>query len=201
MIGWAPSRAVFFWAAVPVLTGVAVYLYIASMFQSCTCHLITRVNKVELTSLFRLRAAREFMALMGPRILAEQGELPPDWLERSTTIEELAASADRNPDAPVEVLPVAGFSFLNVLVFLFRLSRRRLDVGCNSRRPDAATMTLPNVANMISLVVCATAAIVRLSRRKGGRALRMCVLAGLFVVAGATLRRHAPAVVRSAVFT
>ncbi len=39
---------------------------------------------------------------------------------------------------------------------------------------------------MIALAICATIVIVRLSRQKGGRALRMLVLAGLLVVYAAT---------------
>ena len=41
-------------------------------------------------------------------------------------------------------------------------------------------------ANMIALAACGTVAIVRLSRQKGGRAIRALVLSGLFVVAGVT---------------
>jgi hypothetical protein len=185
LVGWAPSRSVVFWTAVFLLAAVALYLYVASMFQSCTCHLITRVNRVELTSLFRLRSAQEFVAILAPRIIAAQGELPPDWVERSTTIEELSSTADRNPDSPVVSLPTIEFSFLNVVVFLFVL----VDAGLTwmqLRSPETTSLTLPNVVNMIALAVCATFVIVRLSRSKGGRALKMSVLAGLFVVAGGT---------------
>jgi hypothetical protein len=185
LVGWAPSRSAIFWTSVFVLAAVALYLYVASMFQSCTCHLITRVNKVELTSLFRLRSAREFVARLAPRIIAVQGELPPDWVERSTTIEELSSASDRNPDSPVVPLPTVEFSFLNVLVFLFVLADAGL-TWMQLRSPDATSLTLPNVVNMIALAVCATFVIVRLSRRKGGRALKMSVLGGLFVVAAGT---------------
>ncbi len=131
MFGLTPLRQGLFWPAVAILAGVAVYLYIASVFQSCACHLITRVNKVELPSLFRLRSARQFVSVVAPRIAAAQGELPADWVERSTTLEELSTAADRNPDAPVDLLPAGEFSFLAVVVFLLILADAGSRRGCD----------------------------------------------------------------------
>jgi hypothetical protein len=175
LVGWAPSRSVIFWTAVVVLAAVGIYLYVASVFHSCTCHLITRVNKVELPSLFRRHSARRFVEVVAPRIIAAQGELPADWVDRSTTI----------ADTPVDPLPPVEFSFLNILVFFFVLIDAAL-TWLQIRAPESNAFTMPNVANMIALGICATFAIVRLSRRKGGRPLKFSVLAGLFVVAGAT---------------
>ena len=181
LIGIRPFRESRFWPAVAVLAGVAVYLYVASMFQSCTCHLVTRVNNVELSSLFRLGSARRFVEVMIPRIVAVQGDLPADWLERSASLEEISTAADRNPDAPVDLLPQGEFSLLTVMVFLMVLFDAVM-TWLQLRNNDANSLTGPNVINMIALAVCATFAIVRLSRRQGGRTLRMLVLGGLFVV-------------------
>ena len=185
LIGLNPFRDVLFWPAVGVITAVVVYLYVACMFQSCTCHLITRVNKVELSSLFRLRAANRFVEVVTPLIAAAQGALPANWVESSTTLEELSTAADRNPDAPVDLLPAARFSWLVVVVFALVL----LDAGLtwiSLRIDDAHSLTVPNTLNMIALAGCASFAIVRLSRQKGTGALRGMVLAGLFVVAAIT---------------
>lgn len=177
-----------FWPSVAALSsavGIAVYLYIASMFQSCTCHLITRVTNVELTSLFRLRAAQKFVDILAPRISGVQGQLPDGWVERTTTLAELSTAADRNPDALVDVLPTGTFSWLNVVVFILVL----IDAGLTwlqVRGPDVSSLSLPNVVNMIALAVCGTIAIVRLTRQKGSGALRGLVLGGLCVVAGVT---------------
>lgn len=181
LAGLAPFRDWLFGTGVAVLASVAIYLYIASMFRSCTCHLVTRVNKVELPSLFRRRAAKDFVAVMTPRILAAQGELPADWVERSTTLEELSTAADRNPDAPVDLLQPGEFSWITVIVFLLILADAGLTWG-QLRSNDANSLTLPNTLNMIALAIFATIAIVRLSRRKGGRKVRGLVLTGLFVV-------------------
>jgi hypothetical protein len=188
LIGLGQARQVrvgLFWLAVATLAGVSLYLYIASMFQSCTCHLVTRVNNVELTSLFRLRAARQFVEVMAPGIVAAQGQLPADWLERSTSLEELSTAADRNPDAPVDLLPPGQFSFITVVVFLLVLADAAL-AWLQLRTNDSISLSVPNTLNMIALAICATIAIVRMSRQSGGRGLRMLVLAGLFVVAGVT---------------
>jgi hypothetical protein len=185
LIGLAPSRVSFFWPAVATLTGVAIYLYVVSMFHSCRFHLITRVNKVELKSLCRVHSARRFVAIMTPRIIAAQGQLPADWLERSTTIEELSTAADRNPDTPIELLTPDGFSWITVVVFVLVLADAGitwLQLHSNS----LVSLSMPSTVNMATLAICATVAIVRLSRGKQGRTLRMLVLAGLVVVAAVT---------------
>ena len=185
LIGLTPFRAWLFWPPVAILSGEAVYLYIASMFQSCACHLVTRVNKVELKSLFRVRSARQFVEAAGPLITAAQGELPADWVERSNTLEELSTAADRNPDAPVDLLPTRQFSWIAVAVFALVLA----DAGMTwmqLRVSDSTPFIKPNMINMIALAICATMAIVRLSRQKGSVALRRLVLAAIFVVAGVT---------------
>jgi hypothetical protein len=185
LIGLAPARGSYFWPAVLILAGVAVYLYTASMFQSCTCHLITRVNKIQLPSLFRVRAARRFVEIMTPQIIAAQGQLPADWIERSTTLEELSTAADRNPDTPVDLLPAHEFSWVTVVVFALVLA----DAGITwmqLRTNNSSTLSTPSIFNMVLVAICATIAIVRLSRTKGGGPLRMLVLAGLLVVAAAT---------------
>jgi hypothetical protein len=185
LAGLTPFRQGLFWPSVAVLAAIAVYLYVASMFQSCACHLITRVNKVELPSLFRLRSARQFVDVMAPQITAAQGALPANWVERSTTIEELSTAADRNPDTPIDLLPSGEFSWLTVMVFVLVL----VDAGLTwlqLRMNDSASLSTPNMTNMVALAVCATFAIVRLTRQKGSRALRRLVLAGICVVAAAT---------------
>jgi hypothetical protein len=155
------------------------------MFRSCACHLITRVNKVPLPSLFRLSSARHFVDAVVPRIIAAQGELPADWVERSTGLEELTTAADRNPDAPVDLLPAGQFSWITVIVFVLVLGDAVL-TWLQLHMNDSTSLSTPNLINMVTLAICATIAIVRLTRQKGGRALRMLVLAGLFVVAAAT---------------
>lgn len=186
LIGLNPFREPVFWPAVAIFAGVIVYLYIASMFQSCVCHVITRVNKVELPSLFRLGAAQRFVEVVTPQIIAAQGELPADWIERSTTLAELSTAADQNPDTPVELLlPAREFSPLPVAVFLLMLVDAGLTVLA-FRMDDATSLATPNVVNMIAIAVCATFAIVRLSRQSGGRALRGLVLAALCVVGAGT---------------
>jgi len=185
LAGLNPFKLWLFWPPVAVLAGVVIYLYVAGMFQSCTCHLITRVNRMELPSLFRLETARRFADVMAPLISAAQGNLPPDWLERSTTLEELTTAADQNPDHPVELLAADEFSWISVVVFLLVLVDGGL-TWLQLRTNDATAFTKPNTVNMIALATCATIAIVRLTRRQGSRALRMMVLAGLFVVAGVT---------------
>lgn len=185
LVGLNPFRYRLFGPAVAILTAVAVYLYVVSMFHSCTCHLITRVNKVELASLFRVWSARRFVEAVSPLIGNAQGALSADWVERSTTLEELSTAADRNPDAPVDLLPVARFSWLVVMVFVLVL----VDAGltwASLRMNDASSLTTVNTINMIALAACASFAIVRLTRQKGSRGLRMLVLAGLFVVAAVT---------------
>jgi hypothetical protein len=155
------------------------------MFQSCACHIITRVNKVELPSLFRLRSARKFIAELPRQIIAAQGELPDDWIERSGALEELSTSAGRNPDKPVDPLPAGQFSWLTVSVFLFVLIDGALTFAqvCGIESPGLSNI---NMLNMALLAICATIAIVRLSRQKNVRALRIFVLGGLLAVAGAT---------------
>lgn len=185
LAGVKPFRPGRFWPAVAVLAAVAVYLYTASMFQSCTCHLITRVNKVELSPLFRLRSARRFVALITPQILAVQGNLPDGWVERTFALPESATAADRNPEMAVPVLPPGGFSWLTVAVFMFVLTDAAL-TWQQLRTSDSSSLTVPNVVNMIALAVCSTVSIVQLTRKKGGKVLRMLVLAGLFIVAAAT---------------
>jgi hypothetical protein len=189
LAGWSPSRQVLFWPAAAILGGVGLYLYVASMFQSCTCHLMTRVSNVELSSLFRLRAAMRFVDLIGPRIVAVQGQLPEGWVERTTTLAELSTAADRNPDTLVDLLPGGTFSWIVVFVFVFVL----LDAGMTWLQlhpPAPVPLSVTNVMNMIALAVCGTISIVSLSRgktrHKGGPALRMLVLAALFVVAAVT---------------
>ena len=173
------------WLGLAILVAIAIYLYVASMFQSCTCHLITRVSRVELSSLFRLRSALRCADLIAPRINAVQGQLPEGWVERATNLAELSTAADRNPDMPVEVLPAGAFSWLTVHVFVFVL----IDAGMTwlqLHAPAPMSLSIPNVFNMIALAVCATISIVKLTRQRGGRALRRLVLAGLFVVGAAT---------------
>jgi hypothetical protein len=187
LIGLNPFRESFFWPAITLLAGVAVYLYVASMFQSCTCHLVTRVNKVELPSLFRRWSARHFVDIMTPRIVAAQGELPADWVERSAILDEGSTAADRNPDTPGDLLPAAPFSLVTLLVFVCVL----VDAGITwteLRRVDTRSLSLVNTVNMVTLAIASTISIVRLSRRRheGGIALRALVVAGLFVVAGVT---------------
>ena len=185
LIGFTPFRQILFWPPFAVLAGVVIYLYAASMFQSCTCHLITRVNNVELPSLFRLRSAQRFVELMIPRLIAAQGELPADWVERAANLEDVATAANRNPDNPVELLPPGEFSWLNVAVFLLVL----IDAGLTwlqLSRNDSTSLSAPNLMNMVALAICATFAIVRLSRQKDGRRLRTLVLCGLLVVAAVT---------------
>jgi hypothetical protein len=185
LIGLNPFRDRLFAPAVAILAVVAVYLYIVSMFHSCTCHLITRVNKVELSSLFRIWSARRFVEAITPLIGNAQGALPANWVERSTTLEELSTAADRNPDAPVDLLPAAGFSWLVVVVFVLVLVYAGL-TAVALRMNDTSSLTMANTINMIALAACATFAIVRLTRQKGSSGLRMLVLAGLFVVAAVT---------------
>ena len=184
LIGLNPSRQPLFWTGVAILSGEALYLYLASVFQSCVCHLITRANNVELLALVRLRSASRFVEIMVPHIVAAQGALPADWLERSTTLEDLTHPAP-NPGSTVELLPAARFSFLTTLVFLLVLIDATL-TWLQLRFNDAHYLAVPNMVNMGALAICATIVIVRLTRRKGGRALRMLVLAGLFVVAAVT---------------
>lgn len=185
LVGSNPFRGRLFWPATFILAAAGVYFYVASMFQSCTCHLITRVSKVELGSLFRLRAAQQFVDLLAPRIQEVQGQLPDGWVERSTTLEELSTAADRNPDMPVDILAAGTFSWLPVVVFVLALIDAWL-TWLQLRTPGDRSLAVPSVANMITLAVCGTIAIVRLTRQKGGTALRRLVLAGLFVVAAAT---------------
>ncbi len=185
LTGILPFHASRFWPAVAILAGVVIYLYIASMFQSCTCHLVTRVNNVPLSSLFRLRSANRFVDIMVPYIVAAQGELPADWLERSSTLEEVFTAADRNPDATVALLPPSQFSVLTLVVFLMVLADAVL-TWLQLRTNGSTSLTMWNTVNMIALAICSTFAIVQLSRRQRGRTLRMLVLGGLFVVAGVT---------------
>jgi hypothetical protein len=166
-----------------VLIGAAVYLYIASVLQSCTCHLITRVSNVELRSLFRLRAARKFVAMIAPRLQALQGNLPEGWVERSFDLAESLTAADRNPETLVSDSPVGAFSWFTVAVFVFVLIDAGL-TGLQLRNPDAPGSTGSNVINMIALAICATISLVQLTRGKSGGPLRALVLAALLAVAG-----------------
>jgi hypothetical protein len=184
LVGLNPFRQLLFWPAIIIIAAVGVYLYTASMFQSCTCHLITRVSKVELTSLFRLRSARQFVDLVTPRILEVQGQLPEGWVERTTTLAELSTAVDRNPDTPVDILRAGTFSWLTVVVFVLVL----LDAWLTwlQVQAPARSLSIPSVTNMIALAVCGTIAIVQLSRQRDGTTLRRLVLAGLFIVAMVT---------------
>jgi len=183
--GLNPFRGRLFWPAVLIQAAVAVYLYVASMFQSCTCHLITRVSKVELKSLFRLRAARKFADLITPKLLEVQGPMPEGWVEHSTTLAELSTAPERQPDSPVDVLPAAAFDWLTVVVFVLVLIDAWL-TWLQLRSPGTRSLSVPSVVNMIALAVCGTVTIVRLTRQKDGVTLRRLVLAGLFVVASVT---------------
>jgi hypothetical protein len=184
LVGLNPFRQILFWPAMAIITAVAVYVYIASMFQSCTCHLITRVSKVELGSLFRLRAARQFVDQVTPRIFEVQGQLPEGWVERTTTLAELSTAAERNPDTPVDILHPGSFNWLTVVVFVLVLMDAWL-TWLQLQAP-ARSLSVPSVTNMIALAVCGTLTIVQLSRQKDGATLRRLVLAGLFVVAVVT---------------
>lgn len=170
-------------AAISGMLGVAGCLYVVSMFQSCTCHLATRVNRVELSSLFRLRSAREFVRLLAPRIDAVQGELPADW--PADGLERTAATVDRHPDLPVNALPAGAFSWLTVAVFVLVLTDAAL-TWAQLLHSDAWSLFLPNVVNTLLLAACGTVSIARLSRQRGTLALRILVLAGMFVVAAVT---------------
>jgi hypothetical protein len=172
-----------FWPPMVVLAAVAVYLYVANVFRSCTCHLITRVNSVQLRPLFRLGSAQRFLDQVYPMIAATQGELPAGWVERAADLPETETAADRNPDAPVDLVGPAPFSWLAVVVFLLSL----VDAGITwlvVRRQDATSLTTPNLANMTLMAVCATIAIVQLTRRKTSPLLRNLVLVALAIVAG-----------------
>jgi len=185
LIGLTPFRVWLFWSPVAVIAAVIVYLYVASMFQSCACHVVTRVNKVELKSLFRLRSAQQFVDIVAPRIIAAQGQLPASWVEYSASLEELSTAADRNPDSPIDLLPSGQFSWIAVAVFVFVL----VDAGITwmqLRASESTSLTKPNMINMIAMAICATIAIVRLSRQKGSPVLRRLVLAAIFVVAAET---------------
>ena len=176
-----PFRPAFFWPSFVALAGVVLYVYIASMFQSCTCHLMTRVTKAELPSLFRLRAAQQFVDAVSPRLIATQGQLSADWIERSATLEENVTAADRNPDSPVDLLPSAEFSWLNVLVFALvaldgLLTIYQLQTG------DPESTSKAGMLNLIALAVAASFALVRLTRQKASAGLRGLVLGGLLVV-------------------
>ena len=181
VVSTRPFRPALFWPSFLLLAAVVVYLYLASMFQSCTCHLITRVTKAELPSLFRLRAAQNFVDALSPRLIATQGQLAADWIERSATLEENVTAADRNPDSPVELLPAAEFSWLNILVFALVAVDAGLTVY-QLRTGDAGSLSTLAMLNLIALVVSASFAIVRLTRQKASLALRAFVLGGLLVV-------------------
>jgi hypothetical protein len=185
LVGLRPFLPWLFWTSVVTLAGLTLYLYIASVFQSCACHLITRVNKVELPSLFRLGSANRFVDILTPRIITAQGQLPADWVERSTTLEELSTAADRNPEATVDLLPAGQFSWLPIVVFLLVLFDAALTT-LQLRANNSSLLSTPNMLNLVALAVCATISIVRLSRQKGGRPLRMIVVAGLVEVAAIT---------------
>jgi hypothetical protein len=185
LIGLNPFRESFFWPAVIVFGGVAVYLYLACMFQSCACHLITRVNRVEVPSLFRLWSAQRFVAEVAPLIAAAQGALPADWIERSTTVEELSTAADRNPESAISLLPGGQFSWIPVVVFVLVLTDAAL-TWMQLRANDSAALSTPNMVNLLTLAIFATIALVQLTRRPGGRGLRALVLTGLLVVAAVT---------------
>jgi hypothetical protein len=182
VLGLENSRPYLFVPAFLLLAAVLVYLYIAGMFQSCTCHLVTRVTNAELPSLFRLHAAGEFIDIVGPRITSVQGELPAGWVERSASLEESATAADQNPAAPVDLLPAAQFSWINVLVFLLVLVDGAI-AWMQLRSNDAGVMSTFNTLNLIALAVAASFSIVRLTRQKASRTLRSLVLGGLLVVA------------------
>jgi hypothetical protein len=182
VIGLQSSRPYLFAPAFLIVAAVLVYLYVAGMFQSCNCHLVTRVTNVELPSLFRLRDAQRFVDTIGPRITAVQGELPAGWVERSATLEESSTAADQNPDSPVDLLPPAQFSWTTVLVFLLVLGDAVI-AWMQLRANDAGVFSTLNTVNLIVLALAATFSIVRLMRQKASRALRSLVLGGLFVVA------------------
>jgi hypothetical protein len=174
------------WAGGIILTmllGVTIYLYIASVLQSCTCHLITRVSNVELRSLFRLRSARKFVELIAPQLQALQGSLPEGWVERSFDLAESFTAADRNPESLVSESPAGAFSWFTVVVFVSVLVDAGL-TGLLLNNPDSHSTTGPNVINMIALAICATISLVQLTRGKSGGALRVLVLAALLAVAG-----------------
>jgi len=183
--GLAPMRHGLLWFSGAVLAGIAGYLYFASMFQSCACHLVTRVNRVELPSLFRLSAARRFIEIVTPRIHAAQGELPPDWINRSTTLEELSTAPARGGEAPVPLLATGQFSWITFSVFVLVLADAAL-TWQQLRTNDAGSLSSLNMLNMVALAVCATISIVQLTRSRSGRVLRALVLAGLLVVAAVT---------------
>ncbi len=178
-----------FWPGIIMVSAVAVYGYVICIFQSCRCHLITRVSRVELKALYRLRSARKFVDMLGARIAGVQGNLPEDWVERSFMLTESSTAADRNPDA-VE-LSAGTFSWAPVLAFFCVLTDAWF-TWMGYKRPEV------NVFSLTALGVFGTIAIFRLWRVKGAQTLRILVMAALCVMATVKL---AGAVMRTDVET
>ena len=171
------------WVLLSAIVGVGLYLYIACVLQSCTCHLMTRVSNVQLRSVFRLRAARHLVAIVAPRLEALQGALPAGWVERSFELPEYFTAADRNPESIFAESPGGAFSWVTVGVFVCGL----MDAGLTWLQLSGASdrsLSAPNVVNMIALAVCTTFSLVQLTRGRNGGTLRAFVLAALLIVAG-----------------
>jgi drug/metabolite transporter superfamily protein YnfA len=88
-------------------------------------------------------------------------------------------------DAPVGVASSNHFSWIAVAVFVLVLCDAAI-TWMQLRSNNSRTLSTPNMLNMVALAVCSMIAIVRLTRQKGSRALRLLVVGGLFVVAAVT---------------
>ena len=75
---------------------------------TCKCYLRTAVQAEELVSLARLKTTERALSLLRQRIVAVQGELPPEEIPARHQQSQTAAAAARyvvdDPDAPPRII-------------------------------------------------------------------------------------------------
>ncbi|MCX6621467.1 MAG: hypothetical protein NTY38_10370, partial [Acidobacteria bacterium] len=94
------ANALWWWLA--VAGAMFVWWLVAALNLSCRVTLKTAVSTVTLKSLYRVRAARRFLAAIEPGIAAAQGMLPENWTNLEVPPDVVSAAPGGAPagDAP-----------------------------------------------------------------------------------------------------
>jgi len=101
------------------LAGLLVWLLVESLFLSCTCHVKTAVSSEELTSLFRIRSARQALDLLSTRIEDAQGALGPDLILPGNLQVPQIPAQQAQPEIAQPISPLALGLSLGSFLLLF----------------------------------------------------------------------------------
>jgi len=175
--GWHRS-----YISLSALAGLFVWLMVESLFLSCTCHVKTAVSSEELTSLFRMRSARQAVSLLSARIEAAQGTLGSDLIPSGPVqVPEIAAQ----PAQPEIAQPPSRLALgLSLASFLLLFVDAALTYAGGPGVLDRTYQVIGAILIAVEAVVM-IAALVNLWAGGPVRALRNLIVASL-VFAGLT---------------